>query len=148
VLDMYCGAGTIGLTMAAKCKKLIGAEIVPEAIEDAKINAQLNKIENAEFICADAAEAARVLSERKLRPDVVILDPPRKGCDSSVLETIVSMEPKRIVYVSCDPATLARDAKILSEIGYTPERLTAVDMFPRAAHVETVALLSRKKRMM
>ncbi len=145
VLDMYCGAGTIGLTLASKCARLIGAEIVPDAIEDAKINAQLNGTENAEFICADASEAARVLSERGLRPDVVILDPPRKGCDLSVLETIAGMDPERIVYVSCDPATLARDAKALTGLGYYPRKLTAVDMFPRAAHVESVMLLGREQ---
>lgn len=143
VLDMYCGAGTIGLTMASKCKNLIGAEIVPEAIEDAKINAQLNNITNAEFICADAAKAAETLAGRGLRPDVVVLDPPRKGCEASVLHTIAEMSPERIVYVSCDPATLARDAKILTDLGYTADRLTAVDMFPKAAHIESVCLFMK-----
>ena len=145
VLDMYCGAGTIGLTMAAKCGKLIGAEIVPEAIEDAKVNARLNNIENAEFICADAAQAAETLEKRGLKPAVIVLDPPRKGCEPAVLETLAKMSPCRIVYVSCDPATLARDVKLLSTLGYTADRLTAVDMFPRSAHVETVVLLSRDK---
>ena len=146
LLDLYCGAGTIGLSMADKVKKLIGVEIVPEAIEDAKINADINHIENAEFICGDAPKAAEILKDRGIKPDVIIVDPPRKGCATELLETIVQMSPKRIVYVSCDPATLARDCAILKEKNYEIIKVTPVDMFPRTAHVETVCLLSRKEK--
>ena len=145
VLDLYCGAGTIGLSMAGKAKKIIGVEIVPEAIEDAKINAELNGIENARFICGDAAEAAKVLENEGIKPDVIILDPPRKGCSPEMLETAARMQPDRIVYVSCDPATLARDCGIFLTLGYTAEKVTPVDMFPRTGHVETVCFLSRRK---
>ena len=146
VLDLYCGAGTIGLSMAHKAKRIIGAEIVPEAIEDAKYNARLNGIENAEFICADAAKAAKLLNEKDLKPDVIILDPPRKGCSPELIDTVAKdFHPERVVYVSCDPATLARDIKLFSEKGYTLKEYTPVDMFPRTAHVETVALLSQRR---
>ena len=145
LLDLYCGAGTIGLSMADKVKKVIGVEIIPEAIEDAKINAEINGITNAEFICGDAPEAAEILKDRGIKPDVIIVDPPRKGCAAELLDTIVEMNPKRLVYVSCDPATLARDCAILKEKGYEVKKVTPVDMFPRTAHVETVVLLSREK---
>ncbi len=145
LLDMYCGAGTIGLTMARKVKKLIGVEIVAPAVEDARENARLNGIDNAEFICADASRAAEMLAERGERPDVIIVDPPRKGCDEALLDCIAGMSPRRLVYVSCDPATLARDCARMAERGYRVEKLSAVDMFPRTVHVETVALLSREK---
>lgn len=144
LLDMYCGAGTIGLTMARRVKKLIGVEIVAPAIEDAKVNATLNGIDNAEFICADAAKAAEMLTARGERPEVIIVDPPRKGCDETLLDCIAVFAPERLVYVSCDPATLARDCARMRERGYEVQRLTAVDMFPRTSHVETVCLLSRK----
>ncbi|MGN0453455.1 MAG: 23S rRNA (uracil(1939)-C(5))-methyltransferase RlmD [Ruminococcus sp.] len=144
LVDLYCGTGTIGLTMARDCKCLVGVEIVPEAIEDAKKNAELNGIGNARFICGDAAEGALRLKAEGLAPNVIVIDPPRKGCDAELLSTIVKMNPERIVYVSCDPATLARDLKILCADGYTCEIITPVDMFPRTAHVETVALLSRE----
>ncbi len=145
VLDLYCGAGTIGLTMARKAKKVIGVEVVPDAIRDAKKNAALNGIENTEFLCGDAAQAAEVLSQRDLHPDVVVLDPPRKGCSQELLNILTHRFcPERIVYVSCDPATLARDLKILSCSGYGVQEVTPVDMFPRTSHVETVALLSKK----
>lgn len=143
LLDLYCGAGTIGLSMASRAKKLLGVEIVPEAIENAKKNAAQNGITNAEFICADAAEAAKLLAKRGERPDVVILDPPRKGCDLALIETVVSFAPERIVYVSCDPATLARDLKYFAELGYPPQEAAPVDMFPATAHVETIVLLSK-----
>ena len=143
VLDLYCGAGTIGLSMADKAKEIIGVEIVPEAIEDAKINMNLNGIRNARFICGDAAEAAKVLKDEGIKPDVIILDPPRKGCSPEMLETAVQMNPDRIVYVSCDPATLARDCGILHSLGYTAQKATPVDMFPRTGHIECVALLTR-----
>ena len=145
VLDLYCGAGTIGLSMADKAKKVIGVEIVPEAIDDAKKNAEINKIENCEFYCMDAGEAAKMLKERAIRPDVIVLDPPRKGCSRDVLEYAVQMDPKKIVYVSCNASTLARDCEILAELGYTAREATPVDMFPRTAHVESVASLMRKK---
>ena len=141
LLDLYCGTGTIGLSMASKAKKLIGVEIVPQAIEDAKINAQENGIDNARFICGDAAKAAEVLRTEGIQPDVIVLDPPRKGCAPELLKTIVKISPERIVYVSCDCATLARDMKLLAEDGYEPQRVVAVDMFPRTAHCEVVVQL-------
>ena len=141
ILDLYCGAGTIGLSMAKKAKHIIGVEIIPDAVRDAKINAKENGIENAEFICGDAAAAARDLKGRGIKPDAVILDPPRKGCDSELLSTVAKdFAPERIVYVSCDPATLARDAKILEDLGYKLIEYTPVDLFPRTSHVETAAL--------
>jgi len=146
LLDLYCGTGTIGLTMASKAKQLIGVEIVEQAVEDARRNAEQNGIENAEFLCADASEAAELLARRGEKPDVVLLDPPRKGCDEKLIETIASrMIPDRIVYVSCDPATLARDLKAFAEYGYHVRRGRAVDLFSRTAHVETVVLLSKLK---
>lgn len=144
LLDLYCGTGTIGLTMADKCKKLIGVEIVSEAIENAKNNSKINNVNNAEFICSDAEKAADMLLERGEHPNVIIVDPPRKGCSMSLINTIVKMNPERIVYVSCDPATLARDLKILAEKKYNIIEVTPVDMFPQTSHVETVCLLSRK----
>ncbi len=147
LLDMYCGVGTIGLTMAKKVKSLIGVEIVAPAIENAKENAKRNSITNARFICADAAAAAEKLKDEGIKPNVIILDPPRKGCDEELIRTVVQMLPERIVYVSCDPATLARDCAIFDTLGYRVAEengtnlVTPVDMFPRTAHVETVALL-------
>lgn len=145
VLDLYCGAGTIGLSMAKNAKEIIGAEIVPEAIEDAKINAEINGIKNARFICGDAAKAAETLEKEGVTPDVIILDPPRKGCSEDMLKTAARMQPERIVYVSCDPATLARDCGIFDSLGYTAVKATPVDMFPRTGHVETVCLLTKKE---
>lgn len=139
VVDMYCGAGTIGLTLADKCKQLVGIEIVPSAIENAKENAQLNHISNADFICADAFDGAKEIEKRGLKPDLVIVDPPRKGCQKELFDVIENMGANRIVYVSCDSATLARDLAILKEKGYNLQHLTAVDMFPRTPHVECVA---------
>lgn len=146
VLDLYCGAGTIGLSMADTAKQIIGVEIVPQAIEDAKFNAENNGIKNAEFLCADAFDAAKRLSAQGIKPDVVIVDPPRKGCDTALIDTICNgFAPERVVYVSCDVATLARDIAQFTKNGYTLIEYTPVDMFPRTAHVETVALLSRQK---
>ena len=146
VLDLYCGTGTIGLSLADKAKKIIGVEIVPDAIKDAKKNAEQNAFSNTEFICADAATAAEQLNRQGIKPDVVIVDPPRKGCDSSVLNTIANgFNPEKIVYVSCDPATLARDVAILNDLGYSIVEYTPFDLFPRTSHVETVALLIRKQ---
>ena len=147
LFDLYCGTGTIGLTMAKKVKKLIGVEIVEAAIEDAKINAQVNGIDNAEFYCADAAELAEDLLKKNIKPDVIIVDPPRKGCSQSLLDTIEKLNPERIVYVSCDPATLARDCKELDARNYKIEKATAVDMFPRTSHVESVVLLKQNKEV-
>ncbi len=144
VLDLYCGTGTIGLSMANKAKNIIGVEIIPEAIEDAKINAKNNNIHNSRFICGDAPKAAEILKNEGVKPNVIILDPPRKGCAKELLETVNEMNPDRIVYVSCDPATLARDCGILSEMGYVTEKATAVDLFPRTGHVETVVSLSQQ----
>ncbi len=143
VLDLYCGAGTIGLSMAAKAKRLIGAEIVPEAVENARRNAVANGVTNAEFLCADAAKAAAELRGRGLAPDVVILDPPRKGCSPETLAAVAAMSPARIVMVACDTATLARDLRVLSDRGYRLKKAQPVDLFPRTANVETVCLLSR-----
>lgn len=143
LLDLYCGAGTIGLSMANKVKKLIGVETVKEAIEDAKLNAKENNIENAEFLCADAGEAAQKFLHDGIKPDVIILDPPRKGCSDDTLEAAAKMNPDRIVYVSCDPASLARDCDKFKSLGYFVKEVTPVDMFPRTAHVETVALLQK-----
>ena len=144
LVDLYCGTGTIGMTMAKNVKKLIGVEIVPQAVENAKENAKLNGIDNAEFICSDASQAAQTLFERGEKPDVVILDPPRKGCDEALISTVAKMKPDRVVYVSCDSATLARDCRRFADLGYETLRATPVDMFPHTAHVETVVLLVRK----
>ena len=143
VLDLYCGAGTIGLSMARTAKKIIGVEIVPEAIENAKQNALANDITNCEFICADAAEAARILHSRSLRPDVIMVDPPRKGCGKDACEQIAAFSAPRIVMVSCNAATAARDCACFAELGYSTDKCVAVDMFSGTNHVETVCLLSK-----
>lgn len=144
LLDLYCGTGTIGLTMAENCRELVGVEIIEDAVADAKSNAEANGIKNARFICADAPSAAEQLRKEGTAPDVVVLDPPRKGCGEELVKTIKKMGPKRVVYVSCDPATLARDLKYFAENGYVTKEVTPCDMFPRTAHVETVALLTGK----
>lgn len=145
LIDLYCGGGAIGLTVANRCKNLIGVEIVPAAVEDAKFNAALNGIENARFICADAAKAAETLKKEGVSADAVILDPPRKGCDEQLLTTVAdSFNPQSIVYVSCNPGTLARDVKFLAAKGYSLISATPYDLFPRTAHCETVALLKRQ----
>ncbi len=142
VLDLYCGAGTITQVMARHATKVIGAEIVPEAIEDAKENARRNGIGNVEFLCGDAAAAAADFAARGLRPDVICVDPPRKGLSPEVIAAAAQMGPQRIVYVSCDPATMARDVKLFAESGYRAVRAAAVDMFPGTANVESVVLLT------
>ncbi len=144
VLDLYCGAGTITLTMADRAKKVIGAEIVAPAVENARENAAANGIENVEFFCGDAGDIAARLAEERLRPEVICVDPPRKGLAPEVIDAMVQMGPERIVYVSCDPATLGRDVKLLAQRGYAARRASAVDLFPGTAHVETVVLLSRE----
>ncbi len=143
VLDLYCGAGTITQVMARRAARVIGAEIVPEAIADAKENAKRNGIGNVEFLCGDAAAAAADFAARGLRPDVICVDPPRKGLSPEVIDAAASMAPQRIVYVSCDPATLARDVKLFAQEGYAAVRAAAVDMFPGTANVETVVRLER-----
>lgn len=145
VLDLYCGAGTIGLSMAAKAREIIGVEIVEQAVSDAIENARINNITNARFICKDAAAAALELQKEGIRPHIVVIDPPRKGCDKALIDTIAQMNPDRVVYVSCDPATLARDLAIFAEKGYPTLTATPLDMFPRTPHVECVVLMSRIK---
>lgn len=143
LIDLYCGAGTIGLSMASKVRELIGVEIVPDAVENAKENAKRCGVENARFICADAKEAAAQLAAENLHPDVIVVDPPRKGCDLEVLQAISAMAPKRLVMISCNSASLARDCKELEALGYHLEKAAPVDLFPRTTHVETVVLLSK-----
>lgn len=144
LLDLYCGAGTIGLSMVQPGQKLIGVEVVHSAVENARQNAVRAGVTDAEFLCADAGKASQILAERGLRPDVIVLDPPRKGCDNDTLQAVVRMAPSRIIMVSCNPATMARDAAILREMGYDLQCYRPVDLFPRTAHCETVVLLSRK----
>ena len=143
VLDLYCGVGTITLAMARSAGKVIGVEVIPQAVEDARENAARNRIDNAEFFCADAGAAALELERQGVRPDVVVVDPPRKGLNADAIEAMARMAPKRIVYVSCDPATLARDVGLLKQRGYRLTSAQAADLFPRCAHVETVVLLSK-----
>lgn len=143
VFDIYCGIGTISLFLAQKAKKVYGVEIVGDAIKDAKINAKLNKLENTEFFVGKAEEVVPKLYKEGKTANVVVVDPPRKGCEESVLDTIVSMEPDKVVYVSCNPSTLARDLAYLDERGYKCKEIQPVDMFPHTMHVESVALLCR-----
>lgn len=145
VVDLYCGTGTITLFMAQKAKRALGIEIVPSAIRDAKKNAQANHIENADFLLGDAAVEMPKLAAGGLRPDVVILDPPRAGCEERVLAAIVKVKPERVVYVSCNPATLARDLAYLHEHGFSIDRVQPCDMFSRTHHVETVVKLTHKE---
>ena len=146
LLDLYCGMGTIGLSMVDHCRELVGVEIVPEAIESAKANAaRMGDAVAAKscFFCADAGQAATRLAAEGLHPDVVMLDPPRKGCDEATLSAVVRMAPRRVVYVSCNPATAARDAAWLEQNGYHAEKVQPVDLFPRTKHCEAVLLLSK-----
>lgn len=147
LLDLYCGMGTIGLSMADQCRELIGVEIVPEAIESAKANAaRMGEAVAAKsrFFCADAGQAATQLAAEGLHPDIVMLDPPRKGCDEATLSAVVRMVPRRVVYVSCNPATAARDAAWLEQNGYHAEKVQPVDLFPRTKHVEAIVSLQRE----
>ena len=144
VLDLYCGVGTITLAMAAAAGKVIGVEVVAQAVEDARDNAKRNGIENAEFFCGDAGQAALELEKQGVKADVVVVDPPRKGLNADTIEALARFAPRRIVYVSCDPATLARDVALLKERGYTLQSATAADLFPRCAHVESVVCLTRR----
>ena len=145
VLDLYCGVGTITLAMAAAAGKVIGVEVIPQAVEDARENAARNGITNAEFFCGDAGQAALALEGQGVRPDVITVDPPRKGLSADAIQAISRMNPRRLVYISCDPATLARDVALLKENGFRLQSAQAADLFPRCAHVETVVTLSRKK---
>ena len=145
VLDLYCGIGTISLALARRAGQVIGGEIVPQAVEDARANAGRNGVDNARFLCGDAGVIAAQLAREGVRPRVICVDPPRKGLLPGVTDILADMAPERIVYVSCDPATLARDLKLLGERGYRTVRAQAVDLFPRTAHVETVALLLREE---
>ena len=146
LLDLYCGMGTIGLSMAGHCRELIGVEIIPEAIDSAKANAARMGdavAAKSRFFCADAGEAAARLAAEGLRPDVIMLDPPRKGCDETTLSAVAQMSPRRVVYVSCNPSTAARDAAWLGQHGYRAEKVQPVDLFPRTKHVECVLLMSK-----
>ena len=145
VLDLYCGVGTITLAMARAAGKVIGVEVIPQAVEDARENAKRNGIENAEFFCGDAGQAALMLEKQGTRADVVVVDPPRKGLNADAIEALSRFNPRRIVYVSCDPATLARDVALLKERGYALQSATAADLFPRCAHVESVVCLSKDR---
>ncbi len=144
VIDAYCGIGTISLFLAQRAKHVYGVEIVPDAIADAKRNAELNGIKNVDFAVGEAENVMPWWYAQGIRPDVIVVDPPRKGCDEKLLETILAMKPQRVVYVSCNPATLARDLKELDEGGYETKEVQPVDMFAHSTHVETVVKLERK----
>ena len=145
LLDLYCGAGAIGLSMADSVGKVIGVEVVPQAIEDAKSNAKRAGISNAEFYAGDAGEIAEKFASENTKPDIIVLDPPRKGCDEKTLDACIKMSPSRIVMISCNPSTAARDAAYLCSSGYTLDVLRPADFFPRTRHVECVVLLSKQK---
>ena len=144
VMDLYCGVGTITLALARKAKKVIGVEVIPQAIEDARENARRNGIENAEFFCADAGKAALELEKQGIKADVVVVDPPRKGLNADAIEALARISPRRIVYVSCDPATLARDVALLKDRGYQLSKIQTADLFPRCAHIESIALMTKR----
>ena len=143
VIDLYCGTGTIGMLCASKAKKVYGIEIVADAIKDAKVNAEINGITNIDFLNADASKGAQAVIRSKIKADVVIVDPPRKGCSRDTLDAIETIAPQKLVYVSCDPATLARDVKIMKEKGYEVMKVQPVDMFPMTVHIETIVLLQK-----
>lgn len=146
VIDTYCGIGTITLFLARKAKKVYGIEIVKPAVEDARHNAQINGIANVEFIHGAAEEVMPQLLEKGIKADVIVMDPPRRGCDQKLLEAAIGMSPRTIVYVSCNPATLARDLRFLEDHGYKAEEVQPVDMFPHTYHVECVVLMSRVEK--
>ncbi len=143
LVDLYCGAGTVGLSMANKLKSLIGVEIIPQAIENAKQNAKTNGITNTRFICGDAGDIASRLAKEGITPDVIVVDPPRKGCDQPTLDAVLKMAPSRFVMISCNPATAARDCRYMADHGYTLIKYRPADLFPGTFHVETVCLLSK-----
>lgn len=143
LLDLYCGTGTIGLSMASQCRKLVGVEIVAEAVDTARRTAQRMGFADARFLCADAGQAAAQLAAEGLTPDVIVLDPPRKGCDDATLQAVAKMGPSRVVMVSCNAATAARDTAALEKLGYHAEKVQPVDMFPRTKHTECVVRFTR-----
>ncbi|MDE6833056.1 MAG: 23S rRNA (uracil(1939)-C(5))-methyltransferase RlmD, partial [Ruminococcus sp.] len=143
IADLYCGAGTIGLSMADSVKKVIGVEIIPEAIGNARKNALVNNIENADFHCGDAGKVFRGLN---INPDIIIIDPPRKGCTPETVRTIAEAEPEKIVMISCNPATASRDSKIFNELGYKVEKVCGADLFPRTRHVECIVLMTKNQK--
>ena len=144
LLDLYCGAGTIGLAAAGRVKQVYGAEIVPQAVENAKHNAAQNQIGNAQFLCADCSQAVEEFARRGIRPDVIVVDPPRKGCAPEVLKAIRDFSPQRLVMISCNPATAARDCKELVKMGFAVEKIVPVDLFPRTGHCESICLFKQK----
>lgn len=146
IADLYCGAGTIGLSMAQFAKKIIGIEIIPDAVKNAKQNALQNNISNAEFYCGDAGEVFNKLNKNGCNPNIIIIDPPRKGCSEDTLTTIVSASPQKIVMISCNPATASRDAKFLAENNYSINKICGADLFPGTKHVECVVLMSRMEK--
>jgi 23S rRNA (uracil1939-C5)-methyltransferase len=146
VLDAYCGTGTIGLTMAKNAKKVLGVEINADAIRDAKENATLNGIQNVEFYNEDAGEYISFLARKKEKIDVVITDPPRAGCSMKFLKSLIELSPKRVVYISCNPETLARDLNVLVKSGYRVKKIQGVDMFPHTNHIECVVALTRNEK--
>ena len=143
LLDAYCGVGTIGLCASARAARVIGVELNPQAVRDAQANARLNDVHNASFLCGDAGQYLRAMAARREKLDVVMMDPPRSGSDGAFLGALLTLRPRRIVYVSCDPRTLARDLRVLTDGGYRMERAVPVDMFPATEHVENVVLLSK-----
>ena len=145
IADLYCGAGTIGLSMAENAKKIVGVEIIPQAVENAKKNAEHNNISNADFYCGDAGKVFRELRKNGCSPNIIVVDPPRKGCSAETIDVIANSAPQKIVMISCNPATAARDAKMLSDNGYSVDKVCGVDLFPRTGHVECVVLMSRNE---
>ena len=145
VFDLYCGIGTITLCLTKKAKFVYGVEIVPDAVKNAKENAKINDIQNVEFIEGKSEEIIPSMYKEGIRADVVVVDPPRKGCDNALLDTLIDMKPNKIVYVSCNPSTLARDLKMLVENNFVVKKVQPVDMFPMSMHVETVVLMSRNE---
>jgi 23S rRNA (uracil1939-C5)-methyltransferase len=145
IWDLYCGIGTISLFMAKKAARVCGVEIIPQAIDNARENASLNSIDNAEFFVGKAEEVLPAAYKGKnIHADIIVVDPPRKGCDQALLDCIITMQPRKVVYVSCDPATLARDLRILEDGGFKVEKVQCADMFPHSVHVESVCLLTKK----
>lgn len=144
VIDLYCGAGTISLCMAKQAGRVIGVEVVKEAIENAMQNAIINKIDNVKFVCQNAADASKQLLSSGVKPNIICVDPPRKGLDNTTIDSIIKMNPEKIVYVSCNCATLSRDLKILKTNGWNLKKAELVDMFPRTPHIETVTLLEKR----
>lgn len=144
VFDLYCGIGTISIFMADSCEKVYGVEVVPQAIDNANENAEMNEVKNAKFFVGEVEKVIPKLYEDGVRADVVFVDPPRKGCDITALKTIMDMKPEKVVYISCNPATLARDLKVLTEECFEIKNIKLVDMFPQTSHVESVVLLERK----